>query len=181
MKSISQPLLKFHKGFTLIELIIVIIILGIMMVTVAPKFFSSNGFEQFTYRNEAITTLRAIQLRAMQQTSGDFCHQVSVTSSQLGLLKTDTSQVSNCHLTELSDQSNSEYNQHTSVSIDNNHDVTFSVNGLASTFGFNQMGRVTDINGTQLNCLSPNACQIIVTGDQTLIIQIENEGFIHAL
>ncbi|GHE99173.1 prepilin-type N-terminal cleavage/methylation domain-containing protein [Thalassotalea profundi] len=170
------------KGFTIIELIVVIIILGILAITVAPKFFSSNGFEQFTYRNEVVTTLRALQLRSMQQTSSDTCHHISVTNSQIGLHKTDTGLANNCDLSIYEDASKDEYDKHTSVSIDSKHEVTFSTSAsLASVFAFDQMGRVIDSNGNRVDCVNPNVCQVIITGEDTLIIQIENEGYIHAL
>ena len=71
---------KNEYGFTLIELIVVIILISIMAVTVLPKFFTSNGFEEFTYRDELITKLRAIQLRSMQQTTDTVCHQIQIQS-----------------------------------------------------------------------------------------------------
>ena len=71
-------------GFTLIELVIVIIILGILSVTVAPKFFTSKGFSEYAYRSDIIAKLRLIQTKAMQQTNNNYCHTVLVTNTQLG-------------------------------------------------------------------------------------------------
>ncbi|XQW85552.1 prepilin-type N-terminal cleavage/methylation domain-containing protein [Thalassotalea piscium] len=168
------------KGFTLIELIVVIIILGIVSVTVAPKFFSSNGFEQVTYRNEIVSTLRAIQLRTMQQTSGNYCHLISVSSYAIGLNKTDTNNPLNCDLSALEDDTKDEFSKNTSVAIEDKHkpNVNFSVNGLANVFGFDQLGRIINSSGNRVNC---NPCQIVITGSETLIVKIENEGYIHAL
>lgn len=181
LKSELKPQIKAPLGFTLIELIVVIIILGILSVTVAPKFFTSNGFEQYTYRNEVVTTLRALQLRAMQQTTGNYCHLITVNSTQVGLRKFDDTQVNNCHLSDFADKNKPDFDKDTSVTIEAKHAVTFSVNGLTNTFAFDQLGRVTDFNGNRLNCISPNVCQIIITGEEILKIQIENEGYIHAL
>ena len=65
-----------NKGFTLIELIVVIVLLSIVSATVLPKFLSSKGFEEYTYRDELIIKLRAIQLRTMQQIQGSTCQTI---------------------------------------------------------------------------------------------------------
>jgi len=43
MKKINQSQQNFQKGFTLIELVIVIVILGILAATAAPKFIDLTG------------------------------------------------------------------------------------------------------------------------------------------
>ena len=85
-KSTGYSSIKVAHGFTLIELIIVIIILGILSVTVMPKFFTSKGFSEYAYRTDVIAKLRLIQTKAMQQTDSDvrFCHRVLVTAKKLG-------------------------------------------------------------------------------------------------
>ena len=80
-------------GFTTIELVVTLIILGILSATIIPKFFTSNGFEEYAYRTEIISTLRAVQLRAMQQAQNSQCHTIKITpdGKMLGLLATDNS------------------------------------------------------------------------------------------
>jgi MSHA pilin protein MshC len=146
-----------RNGFTMIELIVVIIIIAIMSTTVIPKFFTSTGFQEYTYQAEIITKLRSIQLRAMQQTNSSECHTVLVTESALGIPETCTS------LTLGNWQ-----NATTSVIIESGHDVTFDVSSGNYSLTFDSMGRP--------NC-SP--CLITVLGDSTLTIKIESEGYIH--
>ena len=169
------------QGFTLIELVVVIIILGIMMTTVIPKFLSSDGFEEYAYRSEVVATLRGIQLRAMQQRGVELCHQVTIAPKVLGLNSTDTALANNCDSSELFDEGQDEFFANTSVAIANEHSVTFSTNGLANIFGFDSLGRAIDINGNLIACNGASPCQIIITGDEALIIQIESEGYIHAI
>lgn len=154
-------------GFTLVELIVVIILIGILSTTVIPKLFSSNGFEEYTYRNELITKLRAIQLRAMQQTSSAVCNRVVITpdQTQIGLLATDTDQSNNCHISKW-------HSETTHVSIDSDHSVSFTSADLDQIFFFNHLGKPDD-------CDAP--CQIKIVGSETLTIQIETEGYISAL
>ncbi len=162
------------KGFTTIELVVVILLLAILSATVVPRFFSSSGFEEYAYRTEVIATLRTIQLRAMQQTDGSQCHQIKITGDgkQLGLLDNDNSP-GPCHVSNWFDEKDGKYNLATEdgpthVQVDSDHQITFS----GDNFSFDQMGR-------PLNCSSP--CKISINGgEQTLTVVIESEGYIHA-
>jgi len=146
------------KGFTLIELVVVLIVLGILSVTVVPKFFSSNGFSEYTYRTDIIAKLRLIQTRAMQQVN-EACHQVLVTVNKLGKVTCDPP-------ARYVDQANQ---RATLVTVDINDQVTFSPVDLS--FKFDHMGRPVGCN---------NPCEIIIKGEQDLAVIIESEGYIHA-
>lgn len=161
-----------QSGFTLIELVVTLIMIGIMAATIVPRLLTSNGFEEYGYRTEIISTLRAVQLRAMQQTQSDECHKIKISSDNkmLGLLAKDGSS-DNCDDTTWYDAA--KYNLSiedgiTSVQIDNDHSVT--ING--SDFSFDQMGR-------PVNCSSP--CDVIIQGETNLTVRVESEGYIHAL
>jgi MSHA pilin protein MshC len=153
-KSLNKSL---NQGFTLIELIIVIIILGILSVTVVPKFFTAKGFSEYGYRTDVIAKLRLIQLKAMQQTQADNsdCHRVLLTTTKLGI----------------ADDCASFENSATKVQIADQDNVTFSSNITDNIFSFDSMGRPS--------CNAP--CQITINGEQTISVQIESEGYIHAL
>lgn len=145
-----------YNGFTMIELIVVIIMLSIMAVSVLPKFFNSTGFQEYTYQSEIITTLRAVQIRAMQQTNSSECHLVLVTESALGI-------PSGCNVSSGTWESET-----TSVVIQGGHEVTFDVSSGNYSFTFDGMGRP-----------SCSGCVITILGDNTLNVTIESEGYIH--
>ncbi len=155
---------KKATGFTLIELIVVIIIIAIMAVTVAPKFFSTKGFAEFTYRDEIITKLRAIQLRTMQQTSNNICHTIGVTATSLGLLATDPS--TNACTTTYAGET-------TSVVLDN--DVELAVSESIENFNFSHLGRPEGCSE-----VSPCTITLTVQGENELTIAINEEGYIYA-
>jgi len=155
------------KGFTIIELVLVIVLMGILAVTVVPRMFDTDGFEEYAYQAEVIATLQSIQLRAMQQTSaytdinafGNACHTIAVSSK---LLTVD----SECSL--LTENSAGQSLNKVSVEVDTNHNVSLSP---VMSFTFDSMGRPT-------SCNTP--CIISINGSNTLTVIIESEGFIHA-
>jgi len=156
--SFSAPaMLKTNNGFTTIELVVVIILIGILSVTAVSRFFTSKGYEEYSYRAEAITKLRAIQLKAMQQTHNNECHFLTVESKRLGV---DTSNTCTSETSDL-----------TTVTIDADHQVSFSTSGVTS-FYFDSMGK------PQGNCAG--GCILTLQGEETLQIVIESEGYIHA-
>ena len=57
-----------QRGFTLIELIVVIILLGIISVTAASRMTGRSSFDAFVTRDQAIAITRQIQITAMQAT-----------------------------------------------------------------------------------------------------------------
>ena len=90
--------MKPHRrsgGFTLVELVMVIIILSILAVYAAPKLLGSDDVAATVLQNRAISILRNMQTRAMQDTRsrasdvGDppisFCYQVNFQSTQFGI------------------------------------------------------------------------------------------------
>jgi MSHA pilin protein MshC len=157
--------LSSQEGFTTIELIVVIIIIGILAITIIPKMQSTGGYEEITYQDETVTKLRGIQLRAMQNTSGSQCNSVSInsvliTNSKLGIPDDGCTSFLNNDL-----------NSTTIVKIID-HDVYFQYAGGSTPFSFDDLGR-------PVNCSSP--CQISIVGqEQTLIVAINDQGYIYA-
>jgi MSHA pilin protein MshC len=166
---INKPRIRIvsirNKGFTIIELILVIILMGILAVTVAPKMFNSEGFQEYAYQAEVITTLRNIQLKAMQQTDDGICHEVTITSKLLDI----TSICNNPTKAQTDQEKEWRYVPH--VQIEDGHNVLFQVSGVTTNFSFDSLGR-------PVGCSTP--CQIILQGTDNVIVQIESEGFIHA-
>lgn len=56
-----------HKGFTLLELILVIVLIGILSAVAAPRFFSSSDYLQVATRDHLIQTLQQAQLLSMDR------------------------------------------------------------------------------------------------------------------
>lgn len=56
-----------QRGFTLIELVTILVIVGIMAVFVAPRFFNTNVFQSRGFSDQVQTTLRYAQKEAIAQ------------------------------------------------------------------------------------------------------------------
>jgi MSHA pilin protein MshC len=56
-----------QRGFTLIELIMVMVIVGIMAIFVAPRFFDANVFQARGFSDQVQATLRYAQKEAIAQ------------------------------------------------------------------------------------------------------------------
>jgi len=152
---------KNITGFTTIELIVVIIIIGILSVTIIPKMQSKGGYEEITYQDETVTKLRSIQLRTMQDTSGSQCHSVLITSDKLGIPDNSCTSFVNNNVSST-----------TIVKIIDD-DVNFQYAGGSTLLSFDYLGR-------PVNCASP--CQISIVGqEQTLIVAINDQGYIYAV
>lgn len=150
-----------QTGFTLIELVVVIIMISILSVSVIPKMFTSNGYEEIGYRAEAVAKLRAIQLRAMQDTSATQCLTVLVTKKKLGIPDVSCSPPS---FSTNNDQSN------TIVKI-SEKDVSFDDQNGGYSFSFDRMGRP----------VPDQARTITINGsEQSIVITINREGYISA-
>ena len=70
------------RGFTLIELVVVILLVAILSIYALPRFFSSADIEPLDYRERLVGLLRLAQLQAMEQGP---CHKVLFSGRQFGI------------------------------------------------------------------------------------------------
>jgi MSHA pilin protein MshC len=140
------------KGFSLIELVVVMVLLGILAVTLLPRFFTSSGTAEYGYRDQALAVLRLIQLQAMQCTdsSSSLCppQQLQLASDRLG-------SSGDCR------------NDARHLCIAERDPVILSAS--FSSLSFDSMGRPFGCTG---------ACMMQVQGSTSLGVCIESEGYI---
>jgi MSHA pilin protein MshC len=70
LRTASRPwrnCLRDQRGFTLIELIMVIVLMGVLAVVAAPRIFNSNDFNARGFHDETLAYLRYAQKTAIAQ------------------------------------------------------------------------------------------------------------------
>ncbi|WP_258807460.1 prepilin-type N-terminal cleavage/methylation domain-containing protein [Pseudidiomarina sp. CB1] len=73
---------KNVQGFSVIELIVVIILLGIIAVTAGPAFMSRDGIAEQRVQTELLSLLRLSQERAMQDVK-QRCYGITISAAEL--------------------------------------------------------------------------------------------------
>ena len=139
------------QGFTLIELIIILVIIGILAVSASPIFISDSGTKSQSARLQAMSILRSIQQQAMQNT-GDTENNIElqVTQTTLGVPP---------------------YNEDNNLQISNSG-IEFSPAGL--TIGFDGLGRPAR------DCKGGCTITLKESSGIERVISINKEGFINA-
>lgn len=149
-----MTLSRTQSGFTLIELIVVLVIIGVLAVSLVPRFFSDDGVTEYLYRDQALNILRRVQMQSMQCTD---CSPAGVNIA--------TKQI---YVNTASCQ-----NDASNLCIAN-RDTHISI----ITSNFNQKIRF-DANGKPLDSCASGNCAITVQGGVSLKICIEAQGYIH--
>jgi MSHA pilin protein MshC len=172
-----------QQGFTLVELVTVVIVLGIVSLTIAPKFTGSSGYTEFALQKRFVSTLRNTQLKAMFDTRTDFCYRINLStggdisaafgpSSHSYLLG---SEASSCSATI--DMNSPEYLRTKAGEI-NADSLTFSAldNSTAVSYiQFDNSGRALTSAG---RCA--NGCTFTFTGESDAKVCVADQGYVYA-
>ncbi|NVK26235.1 MAG: prepilin-type N-terminal cleavage/methylation domain-containing protein [Gammaproteobacteria bacterium] len=153
--------MKHLKGFTFVELVAVVLILGILAVSVYPS-ISSSGYSGVTDQQQVISLLRNVQSRAMQNTQDGQCQGVYFTSSNIGL----ASQANDGTCNSAFDVATSDINNNFRVELEN----SYTVSPALSILEFDDWGRPTVGN---------NLVTVTITIDGTYTVTIEPQGYVH--
>ena len=153
------------RGFTIIELIIIIVIIGILTVTAAPQLFGKSKFAHRGVQSQIIAQLRLAQLKALNDRSG--CYALHINSNSIGIYQT----------TATADGCESTYTLYDSSAISD--DVVVTIGGNSSSS--NTLKVLLDGKGRPSggNCSRGSQCVMNIVVDELAQVCFESEGYVH--
>ena len=179
----SLLLSSTQRGFTLVELITVIILLGIVSLAIAPRFTGSSGFAEFGLQKQALSAMRNLQLKAMHDTRSSFCYKFILdtdTSPNFGPTASsylDTSGQAAASCGNSINLNSQEFLRSQTSEMTNEAVLLEAVDGTTaiSFIEFTNLGKpITSVG----NCAS--GCTIRFVGESSANICVVSEGYIHA-
>ena len=174
----SDKFSKAQSGFTLVELVVIIIVLGIVSVVAVPRLVDNSGFSEFALQQQLQSALRAIQSKSMYDSSGLYCYRMVFDDSNQSIGPsapnyTPATTASSCGTSIASDARNSLVFDQSDLARLN---VSFSTSDNGNPFNylqFDSLGRPsTDVG----SCAA--GCQIDLTGEQTIQLCIGAQGYV---
>ncbi|WP_018693878.1 type II secretion system protein [Algicola sagamiensis] len=167
-----------HFGYTLLELVTVIVVLVAISVGIGPKFFDTRGVEEFAFRDQFVSSAQFIQYQSMSRLSNTRCLFINFTTTSFGIM--DGVDCNQAPSGSFNLKTGIDFEFLTSDVFPNVTLTTtmatssYTIGGQQQTVAwltFDKQGKPT------LNCV--NGCNITFTGDSTAKVCIEPQGYIH--
>lgn len=153
-------------GFTLVELIVVILLVGILSVSAIPRFFSDDGFKARGVADEIITSIRHAQRLAMTR---GVQHRIDIAPNKYHVCRSNGGDCSTVPL----DYEVRHPNGQNKYLIDANKGLPANLISSTEYVEFNTLGQPVDAAGV----LIPNDTDIVIT---PFTVRIEEEtGYAH--
>ncbi|MUK26299.1 prepilin-type N-terminal cleavage/methylation domain-containing protein [Aliivibrio fischeri] len=172
-----------RNGFTLVELIIVILLLAIIAVYTASKYMGASRFSSAAAQEQVLSILRHVQIASMQTNTSHInnaCRSVLTSSNQFGVDSACQNQgMASAVLSDYSKENDRENLDMIRLSYAFN---TASGAVAISALSFDLLGRPTIPASSDLILCTQEDCRITITTPSTnesRSVCINNEGFIY--
>ncbi len=150
-----------QRGFTLVELVMVIVLLGILSATAMPKFFAVSGYQKQVFFDDTLAAVRYAQKLAV----ATGCHvQVSITNNTYTVSRPADRSV--CTSTTPTDFSLPVRHPGTGTTPYSNHQTGVSLTATTSPFYFTALGQAS------------STVTITVAGSQFIYV-VADTGFVY--
>ncbi len=151
------------QGFTLIELVVVILLLGILSAYGASKFIGVSSYSAYVVQEQAVSVIRQLQIYRMQSNSAteNSAFQLAIRSDCLG-------SVAACNVSDADAETRSD--------VIRPRDLTLSAN--SSTVSFDLLGN--PLIGSPLQSAKDGVNIVITGGESPLYVCINPVGYVFA-
>jgi MSHA pilin protein MshC len=172
------------KGFTLVELIVVIVILAIIAIYTSSKYMGASRFSSAAAQEQVISILRHVQIAAMQTNTSyqsNSCRSIFMATNQFGVSQSCQQQgMSSAALSDYSKDTNQQQLELIQLSYDFN---SVNTEVLISGLSFDLLGRpsIATSSASSTLCIDKD-CRITITtpsSNESRSVCINREGFIY--
>ncbi len=160
-----MPTLNKNRGFTLVELVAVILLVGILSLSILPSFFSRDSFNERALRDELYSALHFVRQRAIDDHDSTApCYSITWNATSLLLRR---------GITVISDYAGSSGQ----INLASRYPNTGVSPSSGSVF-FDGLGNIYS-SGCGVTPISTT--DITITADQTVTLRIHGTGYVQRL
>lgn len=179
---LKSPKDSAQQGFTLVELITVILLLGIVSIVIVPRFSGTSGFAEYAMQKRVVSAMRNIQLKAMNDTRSGYCYRMifdlDSTNPQFGPSTANYLSGQQAASCATSIDNSSEAFMRSQVNEIAQEGLILNALDGANSISFIQFDNMGRPSTNVSNCAS--TCRISLTGESTAAICVESEGYVYA-
>ena len=84
------PFFRNGAGFSLVELVTVLVLISILSVFAAPRMMGTAGTDQYVVRDQLISAIRFVQQRSMQDQASTHCYRIHIMPSNFSVERAAT-------------------------------------------------------------------------------------------